>query len=167
MLIGRARLPEWCPMGYLLGEKLRHLRLQHQLTQLDLAQRLNLESHSHIAKLETGKTTPSLAFIVRVARLFGISTDYLLRDAISIDASITTPRISQSDDKELIQEFGARMRTLRLQRGINQTQYAQQLGISRSYLANMEAGRKAPSPTLVVTIADLFGVTTDELIAPD
>src|SRR5689334_22221427 len=108
-------------MGYQLGEKLRHLRLQHQLTQLDLAQRLHLESHSHIAKLETGKTTPSLAFIVRVATLFGVSTDYLLRDAIAVDASNITSRINQPTDKEPVQQFGARLRTLRLQQGINQT----------------------------------------------
>ena len=151
-------------MGYLLGEKLRHLRAQYQLTQMDVAQRLQLESHSHIAKLETGKTTPSLGFVLRVATLFGVSTDYLLRDTIPIKASSTVTLIGRAPANIPVYRFGKYLRALRLQRGINQTQLARQLAISRTYLNNMEAGRKAPSPVLIVVIADFFQVTTDALL---
>ena len=151
-------------MGYFLGEKLRHLRAHYQLTQMDVAQRLQLESHSHIAKLETGKTTPSLGFILRVAALFGVSTDYLLRDTIPVEATSTFALVGRSPADMPVHRFGEHLRALRIQRGKNQTQLAQQLAISRTYLNNMEAGRKAPSPTLVVIIADLFQVTTDTLL---
>jgi transcriptional regulator with XRE-family HTH domain len=45
---------------------------------------------------------------------------------------------------------------------------AQHLGLaSRAYVSNLEAGRKVPSPELVVRIADHFGVTTDYLLRDD
>jgi transcriptional regulator with XRE-family HTH domain len=54
---------------------------------------------------------------------------------------------------------------LRLQRNLSQVDLARQLGITRQgYISNLEAGRKRPSPELVVQTADLFGVTTDDLL---
>ena len=71
----------------LFGPKLRHLRLQRQMRQTTLAHELGLARHGYVSNLETGRKEPSLDLVVRVAQFFGVSTDYLLRDTIPVDAS--------------------------------------------------------------------------------
>jgi transcriptional regulator with XRE-family HTH domain len=72
-------------MPSLLGEKLRHLRMQQQITQVELAQRLGLARQGYVSNLEAGRKLPSLDLVVQIADLFGVTTDYLLRDSIGVD----------------------------------------------------------------------------------
>ncbi|MDP9311622.1 MAG: transcriptional regulator [Chloroflexota bacterium] len=62
------------------GAKLRALRLQRRMTQGELAKAMNLDSHAHIANIETGRRVPSLDVVLRSAVLFNVSFEYLLRD---------------------------------------------------------------------------------------
>jgi transcriptional regulator with XRE-family HTH domain len=151
-------------MPDLFGDKLRRLRHLRRITQSELAQQLGLEAQSHIAKLEHG-VAPSLDVVVRVAQRLGVSVDYLLRDTISVDAATTS--LMEPTPASGIQpaSLGAKLRDLRLQHGWSQAELVRQLGLTaRSYISNLEAGRKAPSIELVVQIADLFGMTTDALL---
>src|SRR6266542_266095 len=70
--------------AHLVGAKLRALRQQQRLTQGELAHQLGLARQGYISNLETGRKTPSLDLVVQIANLFGVTTDYLLRDAISV-----------------------------------------------------------------------------------
>jgi transcriptional regulator with XRE-family HTH domain len=152
-------------MAQLFGAKLRYLRLQRALTQVALAHQL--ASQGHITGLETGKEAPSLRLVLQTAWLFGVSTDYLLRDTLPVEPVSTSPRIS-SDLQPLPQLFGPKLRALRVSHNLTQAVLAQQLGLRRhAYVSNLEAGRKAPSLGLVVQIADLFHVTTDYLLRDD
>jgi transcriptional regulator with XRE-family HTH domain len=75
------------------GNRLRALRLQHQLSQRDLARTLRLASRAYIGGLEADRgKLPSLELVVRMADLFGVTTDDLLRDAIPPSTSSTDPR---------------------------------------------------------------------------
>lgn len=61
--------------------------------------------------------------------------------------------------------FGAKLRCLRKVRGWTQHELAQRLGYSsHTYLSEVERGRKEPSLDLVISVADLFAVTTDQLL---
>ncbi len=60
-----------------LGKKIRQLRRTKDMTQEQLADYLNI-SYQSVSKWETGTATPDLAFIIPLARLFGVSTDELL-----------------------------------------------------------------------------------------
>jgi transcriptional regulator with XRE-family HTH domain len=63
-----------------------------------------------------------------------------------------------------MQLLGTKLRELREQRGWNQTELTRQLGLSHpSYVNYLEAGRRVPSLELIVQIADLFGIITDNL----
>jgi transcriptional regulator with XRE-family HTH domain len=154
-------------MPRLFGNKLRYLRQQHGIFQADLAHQLGLASHAHIANLEASKDAPSLDLIVRVVRLFSVTADSLLRDTIPIE-ELAAHRLLSANTSELsTQYFGTQLRVLRLQRNLSQVDLARQLGIARQgYISNLEAGRKRPSPELIVQTADLFGVTTDDLLQP-
>jgi len=153
-------------MPRLLGEKVRRLRLQHQMTQVELAQKLGDVSQSHIANIETTKDPPSLGLIVRIAQLLNASTDYLLRDTIPVEGIAPFLTAPPQNDEASTASFGAQLRTLRLQRQLSQRDLARHLGLaSRTYVGGLEADRgKLPSLELAVRIADFFGVTTDDLL---
>lgn len=61
------------------GEKLKSLRLQSGLTQLELARKLNVEQ-SYLSYLENDKSTPSLDVFECIAKVFGLSHEELLKD---------------------------------------------------------------------------------------
>lgn len=62
------------------GEKLRYLRQQQGFTVRQLAEELDIKSHSHIADMENGRSKPSVELLVKIADLFNVTTDQLLRD---------------------------------------------------------------------------------------
>lgn len=58
-------------------DRLKELRLDKGLSQMQLAKELNL-SQSAVAKWELGKTEPTATAIIAVANYFNVSIDYLL-----------------------------------------------------------------------------------------
>lgn len=61
-----------------IAYRLRELRLDHGLSQKELADKINV-THSQISRIESGETkNPNVNIIVSVAKLFHVSTDYLL-----------------------------------------------------------------------------------------
>lgn len=61
----------------LFGERLKELRLQHNLSQMDLSLATGL-SQSAIAKWELHKTEPTASALILLAKFFDESVDYLL-----------------------------------------------------------------------------------------
>ena len=60
-------------------------------------------------------------------------------------------------------ELGAKIKQLRQSRGMTQEQVAQKLNVSNQTVSKWETGAACPDLSLIVPIARLFGVTTDEL----
>jgi len=60
-----------------IGVRLRELREERGWTQRELDSRLGI-LQSKLSKYESGTHQPSLRTLVRIANLFGVSTDYLL-----------------------------------------------------------------------------------------
>lgn len=58
------------------GENLRALRLKQGITQLELANMLDIRQ-STIAQYETGERSPQAATLAKLADYFGVSIDYL------------------------------------------------------------------------------------------
>lgn len=67
------------------GEKLRILRQRHNMTVRELAVKLNVNSHSHIVQIESGKSKPSVELLLKIMELFEVSCDRLLKDELEID----------------------------------------------------------------------------------
>jgi transcriptional regulator with XRE-family HTH domain len=65
-----------------LGEKVRFLREQAGMSQSELAQELGLSEHSKgfISEIESGKKTPRAELVLKLANIFRVTTDFLLRD---------------------------------------------------------------------------------------
>lgn len=63
--------------GCMIGEKIRELRERNKLTQNDLARLLNI-TRSSVNAWESGFSVPSTQYVVELARIWKVSTDYLL-----------------------------------------------------------------------------------------
>ncbi len=92
-------------MVYDFGYRLRELRLSKQMTQAQVAKRLNL-SKTTISGYENNIKTPSIDVLVRLANLYGVTSDYILgmekKKVLVIDG------LTDSEErilKALIQEF--------------------------------------------------------------
>lgn len=59
------------------GNTLKTLRLKEKYTQAQLAQKLGL-TKSVISAYETGLRLPSYDILINIAKIFNVSTDYLL-----------------------------------------------------------------------------------------
>lgn len=59
------------------GNRLKTLRLQRNMTQADLAEMLGL-TKSVVSAYETGLRMPSYDVLISIARVFKVSTDFLL-----------------------------------------------------------------------------------------
>ncbi|MCG8352474.1 MAG: helix-turn-helix domain-containing protein [Chloroflexales bacterium] len=67
-----------------------------------------------------------------------------------------------------MQRFGEKLRTLRLQRGMSVRELTSALGYTgHGYVYNVETGKKKPNVEFVLKVAQLFNVTTDQLLWDD
>lgn len=89
----------------MISERIKHLRSSCQMTQADLAKKLNI-SRSSVNAWEMGLSCPSTFYLVELSRLFHVSTDYLLGTDTSntLDVSGITEREYQLV-YELVQYF--------------------------------------------------------------
>ena len=77
-----------------LGEKIYELRTRHNLSQGDLANELNVSRQS-ISKWENSNSTPDLEKIVKLAEIFNVSLDELIKNEEKEETNInTTEQIS-------------------------------------------------------------------------
>lgn len=63
--------------------------------------------------------------------------------------------------------FAARLKQLRKQRGMTQTEVAAAIGVTRSVVSLYETEMRQPSPGMIVALARLYGVSTDYLLRGD
>ena len=61
----------------MIADRIRQLRTSSGMTQTELAKKLNI-TRSSVNAWEMGISVPSTQYIVELAALFGVSTDYLL-----------------------------------------------------------------------------------------
>ena len=66
------------------GEKLRTLRTQRELTARELGDMLGVH-HSYVTRMENGKRHPNIAMAIKIADIFSVTIDQLVRDEIELD----------------------------------------------------------------------------------
>lgn len=64
----------------------------------------------------------------------------------------------------MIYTLNENIRAMRASRGMSQVAFAKLLGVTKQCVSNWENDNVLPSIEMLVKIADLFGVTTDELL---
>jgi transcriptional regulator with XRE-family HTH domain len=62
-----------------LSEKIQNLRKEKQLSQEELAEKLDISRQS-VSKWESGLAMPEIDKLIMLSEIFGVTTDYLLKD---------------------------------------------------------------------------------------
>ena len=67
-------------------------------------------------------------------------------------------------ETQVLRELAERIKTLREAQGWTQEQFAERAAMQRSYLADLELGRRNPSVRTLVKVANAFGIAVSELL---
>ena len=79
----------------ILADKIIELRKQNNWSQEELAGKLSV-SRQAISKWESAQSTPDLERILAMSKLFGVSTDYLIKDEIESEIIRKGGRVRKS-----------------------------------------------------------------------
>lgn len=63
-----------------------------------------------------------------------------------------------------MQEIGTRIRAIRKEKGLTQAQLVEKSGLCRSYIVDLEAGRRNPTIQTLAAIAEACGVSVKDLV---
>lgn len=74
------------------GEKIVYQRKKHSITQEDLADQVGV-SRQTVSKWEGNLALPDTASIARLADIFDVSTDYLIRDEVDEKEHVSQKRV--------------------------------------------------------------------------
>lgn len=78
----------------MVAERIKHLREQNVLTQAELAKRLGI-TRSSVNAWEMGISVPSTQYVVELAEIFKVSTDFLL--GVSDSATVSVAGLDETD----------------------------------------------------------------------
>lgn len=98
----------------ILGQRIKQLRIEHQLSQLDLSKKLNI-SNSTLSQYEAGNRTPGDDIKLRIASLFNVSIDYLLgnntEDSDYLNSKHNTPdsQLTKKDKRDIAKDVASIM----------------------------------------------------------
>lgn len=130
------------------GNTIKELRTEAGMTQEELGMLLNVQNAA-VSKYESGKVPLTGETLLKLSKIFNVSTDYLL---------------GAEEGNTMI---GGKIAELRKEQGLNQKELAKKIGVSRSALSLYEIDRREPDLETVKKIASLFGVTTDYLLGEE
>ena len=71
-----------------MGDKLAELRRKQGWSQEELAERIGV-SRQAVSKWESGQTLPDMDKVLLLSEVFGVTTDYLLKDSVSGSEDVT------------------------------------------------------------------------------
>ncbi len=100
-----------------VSEKIYKLRGKSGLSQEELAEQLGVSRQS-VSKWESGGSIPSIEKIVELSKIFGVSTDYLLKDDIEELPDEVVPDLGEGDSVrevslEEVRDYLEKMQTVK------------------------------------------------------
>lgn len=129
------------------GERIRVFREQRGYTLQELSRRANL-SLSYLSEIERGTKKPSLKTLEKIAGVLNVEKAQLLEE-VPAGAGFTPEE---------------KIRLLRTEKNLSLHELAEQVGLSVSYLSEIERGAVYPSLAALRRIAGSLGVSASSLI---
>lgn len=80
------------------GEKLSFLRKKQGMTQMELAEKLDI-SRQAVSRWEQGTSEPSTENLVSIGKLFGVPVDDLMNESVQLQAE-STAQVAVAEEKE-------------------------------------------------------------------
>ncbi len=81
----------------ILADKIIRLRKRNGWSQEELAEKMNVSRQS-VSKWESAQSVPDLARILQLSAIFGVTTDYLLKDELEAEVPPPIVRIPPRSD---------------------------------------------------------------------
>ena len=88
----------------ILADKIIELRKKNGWSQEELAEKMDVSRQS-ISKWEGAQSMPDMNRIIRLSEIFGVSTDFLLKDDMTMDGPEPPAVIIDSDDDMTVRHF--------------------------------------------------------------
>ena len=140
----------------MLGKRINELRKSSGMTQEELGKKLGVVK-STISLWESDSSEPNHAATIALAKLFGVTTDYLL--GAEGDTMGTEEKIN-----EITQRVGRNIRSIREQAGLSQRDFAEGFGVSNGAVGMWETGKRQPDLNMLIQIAQFGGTNLDDLV---
>lgn len=157
----------------MIGTRLRKRRIQLGLTQQELADRLGV-TKGGLSAYELNKITPNEDKLILLAGILGVSPEYLKgQEELSIgqESTCDEPDEIESGNINRITDrqtgIGSQLVKLMTERGISSKELALTLGIKEELLIMYGQDVKYPSYEILIKIAEVLDVSTEELFGID
>jgi len=75
--------------------------------------------------------------------------------------------LTKSSGRTKVNEFSSRLREVRKDTGMSQSEVASEIGVTKSAYANYEQGIREPSLKVLIAICDALDVSCDYLLGRD
>ena len=140
-------------MGY--GERIKQLRLQNQMTQSDLAKKLDCTDGA-IRGWESERREMDFSTLNKMAKIFNVTTDYILG----------TDEHSNKNNGENMGNniLGENIRRLRIKNKMTQNDLSKKMNKAESTIGMWEQGRRELDYDSLKDLASLFDVSIDFLL---
>lgn len=143
----------------MLGKRINELRKSSGMTQEEFGKKLGVIKQT-VSSWENDLSEPNHAATIAIAKLFGVTTDYLL--GAEGDTMGTEEKIN-----EITQRVGRNIRSIREQAGLSQRDFAEGFGISNGAVGMWETGKRQPDLNMLIQIAQFGGTSLDDLVTKD
>ena len=97
-----------------IGQRIKELRLKHNMTGNELGLKLNVTRNA-ISQWETDKRIPTSHMLSELAKIFNVSTDYLINGTTS---PTFTPTLSERDERDIQKRLELLMNDLDSETGL-------------------------------------------------
>ncbi|QEH67303.1 helix-turn-helix domain-containing protein [Cellulosilyticum sp. WCF-2] len=102
----------------ILGKRIKQLRTDNNLSQLELSKKLNI-SNSTLSQYEAGNRTPSDDIKLKIASLFNVSIDYLLGHSSaktnfsSSKNNLPDMQLTKKDERDIAKDIASIMNKIK------------------------------------------------------
>ncbi len=134
-------------------ERVRYLREEHDMTQLQIAKMLGVDKSTYSA-WERGRDLFPLKRLLQLSNYYHVSIDYITNQS----NERTYPDLKKDINPELLKN---RIKEIRKENGYTQTKLADQLNTTHSAISTYENGHLIMPLILLYQMASLFEVSID------
>lgn len=144
------------------SDNLKTLRGLYDMSQNEFSQKTTI-ARSNLSYYENKKSDPKLSVLLKISEKFNIKLEYLVEKKIDAENILDAQRDKNRVYSEDI--FCDRLRNIRLEKGVLQSEVANATGIKKPNISSYEIGKIEPQLSTLIKFKEFFKVTLDDLVS--
>ncbi len=146
-----------------IGLTIRNLRKKHNITQYELAKKLNI-SVSYINLIENNRRKVTAVILLDLAKVFNIELSTLtLGSKEQVGFNISNLSNIKTESKSSNLNIGLIIRKIRRENKVTQSDLAKKLNISVSYVNLIENNRRKVTVSILLDLSKVFNIELSDL----